>query len=63
MCLFIVWIVIREKREAVIRSRMTIKNAILNLNVVNRDVLISALIVFAVKNSTLLIAQFEERVN
>jgi hypothetical protein len=42
MCLFIVSMVIREKREAVIIRSMMIKNAILNLKVVSREVLICA---------------------
>jgi uncharacterized protein YpuA (DUF1002 family) len=37
--------VIRENREAVMRSRMTMKSEILNLTVVKSDVFISALIV------------------
>jgi predicted RND superfamily exporter protein len=54
MCLFIVWRVIREKREAVTRSRITIKRAILNLTVVSSAVFIITFVAFRdMKNSVL----------
>jgi hypothetical protein len=49
MCLFIVWAVIMEKREAVIRSRMKMKSEILNLKVVNNDFFIIRLNCFVVE--------------
>jgi hypothetical protein len=67
MCLFIVCRVITENREAVTRSRITIKRAILNLNEESFTVLIITCAAFRdMKNSVvavLVLAYFEDGVD